>query len=227
MLRLPLLTSTGLWVAALIWQCFVVVAEEIPSKTKAWQKFTGCEWVAAAANDGDSFKVKVAGEARFLRLTFVDTPEVDERFMTRNEEQARHFGIPVTEVKRAGHEASAVTARLLAQPFTVWTRWASAAGSTRLPRFYAFIELSDGRDLNEVLIASGVAWVKGTAMNTPKGEKMNDYRARLKALEAETRARRIGIWARTTRAGSATSPSHPVPADTQSRAVTQRKRKNP
>ena len=172
-----------------------VRAEDIPDKTRAWNKIPACEYLANKYNDGDSFQAKVANEVRWLRLPYVDTPEADERFATRNEEQAKHFGISPSEVTTAGKEASVATAKLLSQPFTVYTRWASAAGSTRLPRFSAFIELSDGRDLGEVLLSMGLARVKGTKMNTPKGETVEVYQARLEKLEAEAKARGVGSWA--------------------------------
>ena len=173
-----------------------VWAEDIPEKTRQWNRFERCEWVAARGHDGDSFKVRMGGEERFLRLAFVDAPESDDRFPSRIAEQARHFGISTNEVLLVGKRATLATTKLLSRPFTVWTRWASAAGSTRLPRFYAFIELADGRDLNEVLLNLGHVRVKGTAMNTPKGERAKDYRARLLKLEVEARKKRVGIWAR-------------------------------
>lgn len=171
-------------------------ADEIPKKTQDWNKFSACVYLPDKYSDGDSFKVKVAGEERWLRLPFVDTPEADRRFPSRNAEQAKHFGISTNDIVAAGKEAGKATAKLLTQPFTVYTRWASAAGSTRLPRYCAFIELSDGRDLGEVLLAQGWAWVKGTAMNTPKGERVKDYRAKLEKIEGKAKAKGVGIWAK-------------------------------
>lgn len=182
--------------AVALWFSGLVRAEDIPDKTKKWNTFAGCEYLTNKSDDGDSFQVRVAGEVRWLRLAYIDTPEADKRFITRNEEQAKYFGVTVEEALAAGKEASGVTAKLLSTPFTVYTRWASALGSTRLPRFSAFIELADGRDLGEVLLSMGYARVRGTPMNTPKGEKIEVYKAKLEKLEAEARAKRVGIWAK-------------------------------
>ncbi len=180
---------------AFVW----VRAEDVPKKTHVWNHFAGCELIANKSDDGDSFKVKVGAEEHWFRLAFVDSPEADVRFLSRNEEQARYFGISTNEVVVFGKEASDATAKLLAKPFTVWTRWASALGSTRLPRFTAFVELSDGRDLGETLLSMGLARVKGIAMNSPKGEKMEVYREKLEKLEVEAKAKHLGIWAKSKR----------------------------
>ena len=42
----------------------------------------------------------------------------------------------------------------------------------------------------------GLARVKGTAMNTPKGEKMEVYREKLEKLEADAKKKPIGIWSK-------------------------------
>src|SRR5205823_4539301 len=49
-------------------------------------------------------------------------------------------------------QAKIFTARALAQPFTIYTRWRRVFGPTR---YYAIVITPGGRDLNELLVSSG------------------------------------------------------------------------
>ena len=44
-------------------------------KSKKWVMLTGCQYVARADNDGDSFRVHCSAKEFILRLYFVDAPE--------------------------------------------------------------------------------------------------------------------------------------------------------
>ena len=165
-----------------------------PKHLKKFVRFTDCEFLETAYADGDSFKVRVDGHERVLRLYFVDTPESDTRFPVRNAEQAEYFGITPEQSVAMGKVAKQfVHDTLLGKKLTVFTRWASALGSSKLPRFYAIVEV-DGRNLADVLVENGLARLHGTKVTLPDGTKAEDYLARLAELESEAREAKRGAW---------------------------------
>lgn len=165
-----------------------------PKHLRHFIRFTDCEFIEAAYADGDSFRVRVDGQERVLRLYFVDAPESDIRFPLRNAEQAAYFGITPEQSVDAGKAAKAYVRTLLAgKKLIVFTRWASALGSSRLPRFYAIVEV-DGRNLADLLVENGLARLHGTSVTLPDGTKPSDYLAHLAELEASARERKLGAW---------------------------------
>ncbi len=52
-----------------------------------------------------------------------------------------------------------------------------------------------GHDLAEALVQRGLARAKGTVAILPDGTKAKDHMAKLKQVEAEARAKRVGIRA--------------------------------
>lgn len=131
-----------------------------------------------------------------LRLYYVDAPESDKRFPERNAEQAAYFGITVAEALETGKDAKTfVYDQLAGKQFTIFTRWASALGSSKLPRYYAVVE-SEGRGLDELLIENGLARLHGTTVTHPNGTKPNDYLASLWQLQEKARANKLGAWAK-------------------------------
>jgi endonuclease YncB( thermonuclease family) len=136
----------------------------------------------------------VDGHERVLRLYFVDAPESDTRFPQRNAEQAAYFGITSGESVEAGKAAKTYVRTLLAgKKLTVFTRWASALGSSRAGRFYAIVEV-DGHNLADLLVENGLARVHGTNVTLPDGTKIPQYLAHLAELEASAREKKLGAW---------------------------------
>jgi len=133
-----------------------------------------------------------------LRLYFVDAPETNLRYPDRTREQAEHYGITLDEALNAGRAARDLVRAMLKEPFTVWTRWASAAGRGAEPRYYAFILVGE-QALDELLVAKGLAQPKGIRPNLPTGEKAADHQKKLEALQAEARKQKAGAWATSTR----------------------------
>ena len=192
--RLSVLVSTILF-SSLVFPARSALVE-IPDHTKKWQPFKGCEFVPRQYNDGDSFAVKVENNEHVLRLAFVDAPESDVRFPDRNAEQAAYFGVDAAIIPEWGKAATAKTAELLAQPFTVTTRWAKALGSSGKPRYYAVITTAEGKDLGETLLSLGLARIKGLVMKPPTGESVEVYQTKLARIEAEAKQERRGLWAK-------------------------------
>ena len=168
---------------------------------KAWVRLTDCQYVEQAYNDGDSFHVQCGEQEFVVRLYFVDTPEATLRYPDRTREQSEYFGVTLDETLRAGRQATRLVRERLQTPFVVWTRWASAAGRTKTPRYYGFVEV-EGQSLAELLVNEGVARTKGVRATGPTGEPSHVVHERLQALERTARQHKRGIWA-TSSAGPA------------------------
>ena len=108
------------------------------------------------------------------------------------DEQAAYFGITRAQAIDLGRQAKIFTASALAQPFTIYTRWRSVFGS----RYYAIVITQGGRDLNELLVTSGLARIYGTRTPLPDGRDFREYLAYLHALENQQRLRSAagGVW---------------------------------
>jgi endonuclease YncB( thermonuclease family) len=151
----------------------------------------------AADNDGDSFRVR-CGEREFVaRLYYVDAPETNLKQAERTHEQSLHFGITLDETMKAGVKAKDRVKELLQKPFVIRTRWATAGGRGREPRYYVLIEMEDKR-LAEILVSEGLAQTKGVAAKLPTGEKASVYKEKLQGLEADAREKKLGAWAMST-----------------------------
>jgi hypothetical protein len=109
---------------------------------KAWVRLTGCQYREQTYNDGDSFHVQCGEQAFVVRIYFVDAPEANLRYTDRTREQSEYFGVTLDETLRAGRQASRLVRERLQTPFVVWTRWASAGGRSKTPRYYGFVEVA-------------------------------------------------------------------------------------
>jgi endonuclease YncB( thermonuclease family) len=175
----------------------LALGASVAAERREWVTFTNCQYVVTKDCDGDSFRVRSGTNEFYVRLYFVDTPEPNLRYPERNREQSEHFGVTLDETIRAGARARDVAREILQQPFTVRTRYASASGRSREPRYYAFVEVGTN-SLATLLVAQGWARTKGVVATLPGGPKSKDVEERLKALEAEARTKRLGIWASAT-----------------------------
>jgi endonuclease YncB( thermonuclease family) len=184
---------------ALVALLIAISLEHGQAAGKEWVKLDDCQYVDAAENDGDSFRVR-AGEKEFTaRLYYVDAPETNLRQAERTRDQSIHFGITLDETMKAGEKAKDRVKQLLQKPFLILTRWATAGGRGRESRYYVIVEI-DQKNLAEILVTEGLARTKGVAPNLPTGEKAREYMQRLDSLEAQARANRVGAWAATSAA---------------------------
>lgn len=187
-----------LLLAALFCGAFVSLAQEqtiTPRHSRKFTRYEGCEFVSTKYADGDSFLVRIGKDEFVFRLYYVDAPESDERFPDRNAEQAEYFGITPEEGVEAGNAAKEfVSGMLTGKKFVVFTRWSSALGSSKLPRYYAVIEV-DGRGLADLLVENGFARLHGMSVTHPDGKSGNDYVASLAELETVARESKRGAWA--------------------------------
>jgi micrococcal nuclease len=117
--------------------------------------------------DGDTLRLQGLGR---VRLIGIDTPEVHDR------------------VEPCGQVAAAFVTRLLAPGTRVRYR-IGVEPRDRYGRLLAYVQLSDGRSLNRLLIERGYARTLEIAPNT---ERAGDFAA---AADRAQAARR-GVWAR-------------------------------
>lgn len=171
-----------------------LVAFGVSAAPVSWTTLEGCTIIPSPYNDGDSFHVRHEDKEYIFRLYFIDAPEEDSSFPQRIDEQGAYFGLDRGQVTDTGRAARDVVLDMLAKPFTVQTRWHSAQGRSRTPRYYAFVRSND-KDIGVELVARGLARVYGVRATTPEGEPANQYRARLLKTEDEARLAKTGAWA--------------------------------
>ena len=152
-----------------------------------------CRLIPNPANDGDSFHVS-AGEKEYLfRLYLVDAPETDEMIPRRLIDQAKYFSITVPQAIEVGRAAKDFTQEKLSQPFTVFTHMSDALGQSRLERFYAFVETTEG-DLGEQLVRNGLARSYGFKAAPPGLTRSRIEVEKLQQFENEAKRDKIGGW---------------------------------
>ena len=135
-----------------------------------FERFDGCVLEPDQWTDGDSFRVRLPdSRLETFRLYFVDTTESRSRGK-RSDEQAAYFGLTRAQAIELGRQAKKFTANALAQPFTIYTRWRSVFGA----RYYAIVITPGGRDLNELLVTSGLARIYGTRTPLPGGREFRN-----------------------------------------------------
>jgi endonuclease YncB( thermonuclease family) len=149
--------------------------------------------------DGDSFHVRGAGRQKIFRLYAVDAPELDKKFPQRIKDQCRHFKVTQKALFEGAQQAKDLAASLMAQPFTVETKWVDARGDSGQPRYFAKITLADGSDLGVRLVEAGLARCFGMREGMTA-----TYLSRLDRAQESARAQRRGLWGA---AGSVTARS--------------------
>ncbi|MEC4686214.1 MAG: helix-hairpin-helix domain-containing protein [Nitrospirota bacterium] len=168
------------------------------SQAAELQKFSDARLINNPANDGDSFLVKADGKTLHVRLYFVDCPETSTSSKSdarRVREQTRYFGLSnPARIIHFGNKAKTFVEGRLANPFTLYTAFASAMGRSSSGRVYAFITTSDGNDLASLLVKKGLARTRGTGRKTPDGIPRSEMIKRLRDIEISAMLKRIGIW---------------------------------
>lgn len=99
-------------------------------------------------------------------------------------QKIRLYGIDCPELRQAGGMAAADFARSLAFFSKVKVQWID---KDKYGRSVGVVTLEDGRVLNEELLKNGHAWLYEAYCRTPRC-------LRWKALEAQARAGRRGLW---------------------------------
>lgn len=177
---------------------FLVFLFALATSAQAWTRFDGATLVDDPRNDGDSFIVQTADGTLHARLYFVDCTETWDGApyqRRRLREQARYFGLEsVAIAKQFGEVATERTRELLREPFTLYTVFHATPGQRETPRYYSVIQLSDGRDLAEVLVQEGLARRVGVQREMPDGRSVAEMNARFEDLQLAAIIKRRGIW---------------------------------
>ena len=84
----------------------------------------------------------------------------------------------------------------LSEPFTLYTSFASALGSSAKRRVYGFIDIADKGDLASLLVKNGYARAHGVCIKTPDGTHRDEMMERLHDLEASAMLKRVGVWSK-------------------------------
>jgi len=169
-----------------------------PSFADDLQMFSNVCLMDNPANDGDSFHLDASGEHIHVRLYFVDCPEVyagSKYDAQRLREQMRYFGLPNADSAiYFGNEAKKFVERILSEPFTLYTAFASALGRSAKGRVYGFIVTAGESDLASLLVKNGFARAYGKGRKTPDGIHRDEMKERLRDIEASSMLKRIGVW---------------------------------
>jgi DNA uptake protein ComE-like DNA-binding protein len=163
------------------------------SAAEPWRTWKDCQLLPNESNDGDSFHVRAEGREYIFRLYFVDAPETDASFPNRVRDQAKYFHLTLPETLQVGTEAERFTRQKLAQSFTVRTCLQDARGRSRLPRYFAFVQIENA-DLGELLVANGLGRVYGAASDAPDMNTPEVEWRKLEQLERKAKEQKIGGW---------------------------------
>ncbi|WP_405054376.1 thermonuclease family protein [Tepidibacillus marianensis] len=120
--------------------------------------------------DGDTFVAKVDGKEEKIRLLLVDTPETVH---------------PTKPVQPFGPEASKFTKEMLASQ-TVGLEF-DVQERDKYGRLLAYVYLSDGTMLNELLLEKGLAQVVVFQPNVK-------YVDRFREIQKQAKEKKLGIW---------------------------------
>ena len=163
-----------------------------------WIKLEHCKLIDDEYMDGDSFHVRYDKEDYIIRLYFVDAPETDTSLEDRITEQAEYWSLEPDEIPKLGEKARRVTAQQLRHDFTVYTKWANAAGQSRQPRYFGVVMIGN-RNLADLLVEEGLARVYGASVTMPDGRNATTIYDQLRALETRAKQQKKGAWAKNER----------------------------
>lgn len=196
---MPILARIALFLA-----CILHASAAPP---KPLEKFENCTFVPTDWADGDSFRIRTPkGDEYTIRLYAVDCFETRNGTDTekrRMSDQRRYFGI--TDVKgnavnsvalamEFGEKAKTFTTEQLAKPFTIHSRFHKAPGDGKHLRFYAFVDIADGKDLATELIKAGLARARGVVTDRPDGLSRERYKQSLADFEIQAGRMAKGVW---------------------------------
>lgn len=135
--------------------------------------------------DGDTFHCTMSsGEEVKVRLVGVDTPESSENPKARKDAERRN--VSVEEIIRMGKLSAEFTRRLLPKGTKVYLEF-DVQKTDRYGRLLAYVWLSDGSMLNELLIREGYAQVYTVPPNVK-------YQERLLQAQRYARENEKGLW---------------------------------
>ena len=161
---------------------------------KKWEILENCKLKNNSYNDGDSFHVSHKSKEYIFRLYFVDTPETSNQYPKRVKDQSKYWKISGKNTISIGKKAKKYTKNILNKKFTVFTKKEDARGSSKKPRYFAFVKTNSGDDLSELLVSNGLARIYGMWADHPKGFNGSKIKKRLEKLEKSAKKNKLGGW---------------------------------
>lgn len=135
--------------------------------------------------DGDTLVVKLGTRSERVRLIGIDTPE--SRKNSKAKRDAARSGRDLSAIVRMGKQASAFVKSVVSRGDTVTLEY-DVDRRDRYGRILAYVYLSDGRMLNELIVRSGY----GSVMTYPPNVKYSD---KFKKAYRYARQNNLGLWA--------------------------------
>lgn len=171
---------------------YLLIPVSIHGQAAEWMKLVNCRYVSNSINDGDSFMIKNRSTTYVFRLYWIDTPEDQNSYPERIQEQARYFNISEEEVMQIGREAKLFTREFLkGRSLTLYTQWEDGQGTGQ--RYFAIVNSDEG-NLIEALVRNGLARIYGYSKAWPDEPGIDTFRRRLLRLEKEAKQRGLGAW---------------------------------
>jgi micrococcal nuclease len=140
--------------------------------------------VVKSITDGDTIAVLLKGKYTKIRLIGIDTPESRENAMALRDSQ--HTGKDIESILSHGKRAAAFMRSILRKGDTVVLEF-DVEKRDKYGRTLAYVYLSDGRMLNNVIISSGYA----SPLTIPPNVKYKDLF--LKSYRT-AREKGLGLW---------------------------------
>ncbi len=135
--------------------------------------------------DGDTFHCTLSsGEEVKVRLVGIDTPESTDNPKARRD--AERSGQSLEHITRMGKLSAEFTKRMLPTGETVYLEF-DVQKTDKYGRLLAYVWLSDGRMLNEVIVREGYAMVYTIPPNVK-------YQERLLQAQRYARENKKGLW---------------------------------
>lgn len=134
--------------------------------------------------DGDTIYVNQNGNTLKVRLIGIDTPE--SRYNSKAERDSDRSGEDLKDILAQGKRATAYLKSILRKGDSVTLEY-DLQQYDKYGRILAYVYLSDGRMVNELIIASGYA----SPMTIPPNIK---YKDRFLQAYNTARAKKLGLW---------------------------------
>jgi len=160
----------------LVFLCLLVFSSTVIAREKA---------KVVRIVDGDTLVVKLGNRSERVRLTGIDTPE--SRKNSKAKRDAARSGRDLSAIVSMGKQASAFVKSVVSRGDTVTLEY-DVDRRDRYGRILAYVYLSDGRMLNELIVRSGY----GSVMTYPPNVKYSD---KFKKAYRHARQNNLGLWA--------------------------------
>ncbi|MDW8095992.1 MAG: thermonuclease family protein [Aquificaceae bacterium] len=170
-----------------MWRITLLLFLLLFSSCKAEERVAGVPCSVIRVFDGDTFECRLkSGEDVKVRLVGVDTPESSPNPKARRD--VERSGRSMEEIVQMGRLAKSFTESILKPGVKVYLEF-DVQKTDKYGRWLAYVWLSDGRMLNEILIREGYAQVYTIPPNVK-------YQERFLYVQRKAREEGRGLWGR-------------------------------